>query len=254
MNLDLDSVNASTQEALDAFCLRDAGQRALSTALALWHNLVRDPPRRSLHDRQYDEDRRIIDALIRTPVGLNWPRCSDEVEAYRFDGDYEWCGAFAARCWRAAGLDPMLATIYFSSTYRLDMYGRERLAFASKREKALVARLGGKCEYLQLDDDSTPDDVAAFAPRAGDILLVGSESYEDRMPYGTHVTIVESFDAAASTFLTVEGNATGELGNRQHGQGVVKQARPLGMPANGTRHTYIARRLIRPPLSDLTQA
>ncbi len=235
--------NTCTPRVVDP--LEAAGKTALAAALDAWQRRIVDPPRRTLGDPSWDDDRAFIDSIIRTKAGLNWPRCSNEVGAYRFDGDYEWCGAFAAYCWRAAGIDPVLAEVLFSSTYRLDHFGKRTRAFqGSERERLLDLRLTGEGRgYLRLNERSKATDVVAFGPRAGDILLVGNAGF------GTHVCIVESFDAATGTFKTVEGNATGLLPDGGRAQGVVRQTRPVGslLP-----HGYHARRLIRPALADLT--
>lgn len=81
-----------------------------------------------------------------------------------------------------------------------------------------------------------------------------SPSYVRRFPYGSHVCLVESFDAATASFSTIEGNATGLLPDGARAQGVVRQTRPLGLPSDAGIHTYYARRLIRPALADLTEA
>lgn len=232
-----------------------AGQKALDACLALWSQRIVDPPRQSIHDPAYDDDRAAIDRLIRTTAGIDWRRCSDLVEAYRHDGDFEWCGAFASAGWRAAGLDQELAQVYFSSTYRLDRYGSEGLAFGTAREKRLVKRCAGASAYLRLDEKSTPADVAAFGARAGDILLVGSKRGKKRYPMGSHVTVVERTrvdENGVLWFDTVEGNATGRLPDGTRAQGVVRQSRRLGLPAAANLDTYYARRLIRPALADLT--
>ncbi|MCC6625404.1 MAG: CHAP domain-containing protein [Deltaproteobacteria bacterium] len=218
-----------------------AGQRALDTAIAEWNRRVVDPPRRTWEDGAWTPSRTAIDGYIRSRMGLDWPRCSwvPPVVAYRRDGDFEWCGAFAAWCWRHAGLDPELAYIYWSSTYRLDRYARRAVAFGSLRERRLRARLDGLGRlYLPFEADTTYDDVERFAPRAGDVLIVNG------IGVGQHITIVESWDPDLGGFRTVEGNATGRGPDVTLYQGVVKQLRRF--------HT--CRRLIRPAASDLTEA
>jgi len=218
----------------------EAGQQALAVARALWELHVADPPRSTWRDPAWDASRLLIDGMIRGPQGLGWSRCSALVKAYRHDGDYEWCGAFAARCWRAAGLDPALARVYWSSTYRLDRYGSRRVAFWTPGELALRRRLKGEGRaYLQVRPETTLEDVERWGPRAGDVLLVDTVG---GWSYGHHVTIVERVEGA--TAYTYEGNATGRAPDGSTIQGVVRQARPMS--------TW--RRFIRPDAADLTEA
>jgi hypothetical protein len=215
------------------------GELALSVALETWGKRIVDPPRRTWADAVYDESRLAIDAMIRGPMGLSWSRCSPFRKEYRRDGDFEWCGAFAAWCWRHAGLDPQLAEIYFSSTYRLDRYASRKLAFGTPREVMLRRRLPGDGRVRHVfGPDSTVEDVEEMKPQPGDILLVDTVG---GWSYGHHVTIVERWDPELGAFRTVEANATGRLPDGTIAQGVVRQLRRL----------EVCRRLIRPPSGDL---
>lgn len=235
--------------------LEEAGRIALRTAVEAWERGIVDPPRRGTGD---EASRAFIDAIGRTDAGT-----ASGGKPYRRDGDREWCGDFAAYCWGAAGLSLELRSLYFASTYRLDRYAQYRAAFTgySKREPGIMERFARlpSCDrashaledcdlhrrYLQLDDKTTVAQVYAFRPRAGDILIVGAGS----PTYGTHICIVESFDANRRVFTTIEGNATGLQPDGQTRQGVVRQTRPLGLKVGGVG--YHARRLIRPSLADL---
>lgn len=216
-----------------------AGQLALDTALAEWRRRIVDPPRRTWEDSAWTPSRVRIDGYIRGAMGLNWGRCSPTVAAYRRDGDFEWCGAFASWAWRHAGLDPELAEVYWSSTYRLDRYARRLRAFPTPRNFRLAARLDGAGRlYLPFDGATTYEDLERFAPRAGDVLIVNGRGY------GQHITLVERWDAELGAMHTVEGNATGRGPDGTIYQGVVRQLRRWSS----------FRRLIRPALSDLTGA
>lgn len=212
--------------------LEHAGRVALNTGLLAWQRGIMDPIRKAWGDPAFADDRAFIDACIRSDDGLGWSSCSTVVKSYRWDGDYEWCGAFAAYCWHAS-IPLAIRRRYFPSTYRLDRYGRHKRAFA---EAVPVVPLSMRRKYLAIDGDA--DDVDAFAPRAGDILIVNGRGY------GQHITIVESWDPITCVFRTVEGNATGEGPDGQRHQGVVRQTRPLS----------VCRRLIRPGLCDLIGA
>lgn len=234
--------------------LEEAGRAALAAAVGAWERNIVDPLRR-VGD---DESRAFIDAIARTPAGTN-----SGGARYRRNGDREWCGDFAAYCWGAAGLALELREIYFASTFRLDCYGRYAEAFKgiSKREPGVRARwpkpepVDERRLYMQLDAKTTVAEIFhAFRPRAGDILIVGVDPAlhrgreQDRPPaFGTHVTIVESFDANRRIFNTIEGNATGLLPDGRVVQGVVRQQRALGSRGD----IMHARRLIRPSIHDL---
>lgn len=217
----------------------DAGRQARDVALSLWGRHIVDPPRSTWRDPAWDASRYAIDDMIRGPMGLGWSRCSSAppIKAYRHDGDYEWCGAFAAQCWRAVGLAPELARLYWSSTYRLDRYGSRRTAFWTPGEaRTRKAYPGADRAYLQVRPETTLEDVERWGPRAGDILLVDTVSGWD---YGHHVTIVGRVEGVVAH--TIEGNATGRAPSGDVVQGVVRQ----------TRHMRTWRRFIRPGASDL---
>lgn len=219
-----------------------AGRVALAAAVAAWERGIVDP-RRPTGD---DASRDFIDAIGRTREGTN-----SGGRRYKKDGDREWCGDFAAYCWGKAGLALDLREIYFASTFRLDCYGRYAEAFRglSDREPDVRKRWPKPADpeagrlYLQLDPKSTVRDVFAFRPRAGDILLVGGAS----SGYGTHVCLVESFDANRRIFHTIEGNAHGLQPDGQIRQGVVRNQRALGSRGDPMH----ARRLIRPGIADI---
>lgn len=212
--------------------LAHAGRVALSTGLLAWQRGIMDPTRKAWGDPAFADDRAFIDACIRSDNGLGWGKCSTFVEAYRWDGDFEWCGAFAAYCWHAS-LRLDVRRRYFPSTYRLDRYGQHRRAFleAVPTEYPFARR-----RYARLDGDA--EDVELFAPRAGDILVVNGKGY------GEHICIVERWDLASMTFETVEGNATGRGPSGERYQGVVRQTRAL----------KDCRRLIRPGLCDMVMS
>lgn len=209
--------------------LQHAGRVALNAGLLAWSQGIMDPTRKAFGDPAFADDRAFIDNCIRSPDGLGWGRCSALTGPYRWDGDYEWCGAFAAYCWHAS-IPLAIRKRYFPSTYRLDRYGQHKRAFL---EAVPVVDESSRRKYLALDGDA--DDVDHFAPRAGDILIVNGKGY------GQHITIVEVWDSAAMTFATVEGNATGKGPKGERYQGVVRQTRAL----------KDCRRLIRPGLCDL---
>lgn len=202
--------------------LRFAGEKAVERALAMWKLDIYDPKTtddtlEAVRSKQY------IDDMIRSGLGWTWE------QPYAGDGDFQWCGAFAAACW--IDVKPELRKLYFSSTFRLDRYASYRPAFGEKNEGS-----GRLC--AQLDMSSTAATLP-FEPRAGDILLVGTKGY------GSHICLVESFDPETGLFNTIEGNGNGKGPNGELQHGVIRRRQRLGVSF------YCARRLIRPSVDDL---
>lgn len=212
----------TTQDRLEA-----AGRAAVAKAVEYWSRDIIDPARNDYSPRAV-VSRAAINEIVHAG-GWTWID-------YRGDGDLEWCGLFVATCWRAAGLDPKWLAAYFSSTYRLDLWARYR-DFDEKRPNPKPVT--GPWRLLaELDRDST---TLPFAPRAGDILMIG-----DGQPRSSdHICLVESFDPERRVFQTIEGNGIGLGPDGKRRQGVVRATRYLG--GGG----YCARRLIRPAPSDL---
>jgi hypothetical protein len=232
--------------------LKEAGERALERAIAAWKRDIIDPPGKSLHDPAFEPDRTEIDSYIRHGVlmgGVSNPKSFK----YTKDGDYEWCGAFAAHCWEPFVHDD-LRQLYFPSTYRLDCYGRYLAGFQTPNAQAVAKKYPKPLDeksarkHMRLTHMSSVEEVNQFAPRAGDILLVGTTG---GAAYGTHITLVESWDPVKKVFNTVEGNGTGLGPDGKRRQGVVKAVRPLGPPA--PTKIYHALRLIRPGIGDISK-
>lgn len=152
------------------------GATALARALEQW-------------TAQIDEKngKATIDAYIRSADGLGWTW----EPPYVRNGQFQWCGAFAAWCW--VNVKPELRKEHFASTYRLRRWAR------------------GTGRYVE--------------PRAlevGDVAIVGAASGKK---WGDHVVIVESIEA--EQIRTVEGNAIGLAPNGATWEGVIKTARPF---------------------------
>lgn len=212
----------SGRRTIDQASLESVGRQAILRADMEWNHDVYDPRRSERGDRA-TLCRSAIDQYIRVGLGWTWE------SPYAGDGDFEWCGAFAAYCWR--GIRPALRKTYFASTYRLDRYARYGSVNGEKNR-------GSGRLLAEFDENST---ALPFVPRAGDILLIGPPG----SGYGKHITLVESFDAEHGTFATIEGNGTGRGPDGKQRQGVVRAMRHLG----GTG--WHARRLIRPSAEDL---
>ena len=96
---------------------------------------------------------------------------------------------------------------------------------------------------LDLDETTTSlEFIDKWKVAKGDILLIGPKGY------GQHICLVESFDADAGVFHTVEGNGTGYGPNGERQHGVVRAKRTLGADS---RDGWCARRIIRPSAEDL---
>ena len=200
-----------------------AGVEAIETALRWWKDDIYDP-KRSDTSIEAEYSASIIDTFIRNGLGWGWE------PPYEGDGDFEWCGAFAATCW--AAVKPELRKAYFSSTYRLDRYAKYRSAFGEKNE-------GSGRLVLDLDENTNVREFPSkWQVMPGDILLVG------RAGYGSHICLVESYDAEGGVFSTVEGNGVGKGPNGERQHGVVRAKRILAAE-------YGARRIIRPSAEDL---
>lgn len=205
-----------------------AGQRAITEASRLWNLDVFDPAR-SDHSDAANHSRRVIDEILMAS-GWEWQ------VPYKGDGQVEWCGLFAAACWRAAGIDPKWLATYFASTYRLDVWSRYRDFNPDKPNKR--PDHGPYRLIADLDDLSTG---VPWDPQAGDILMIG----DGNPAMGDHITLVVSYDAGRRVFATLEGNGVGLGPDGKRRQGIVRGVRNLGGQG------YCARRLIRPAPGDL---
>ena len=137
--------------------------------------------------------------------GLRWP---ESRWPYDKNGDFAWCGAFAAWCYREAGLKDDLLYKRFASTRRL-------YDWAHGTDRFIV----------------TPSGLAPC-----DIVVVGRG---DSKAWGAHITLVR--ELADDVVLTFEGNAKGTLGDGTTGEGVVRHQRPTsgaGLPDKTYRFLY----------------
>ncbi|MEK7180497.1 MAG: hypothetical protein AAB706_03400 [Patescibacteria group bacterium] len=219
--------------------LTAAGERALDTARSLWQSVITDPhhgaPRPAA---EYSLAR--IDEMIRGEQGLDWSWRGP----YRGDGDYQWCGAFAAWCWGAAGLEHAHRLAWWSSTYRLDRWASYQPLEIGPGDPRNPAPATGEPRrlYQRCDGHSSPATLL-WVPRAGDVAVVGTRGY------GTHITIVEGWDAGNRLVVTLSGNGWGDLPGGRRGQGVVRRAYPIGT-ARPDQTSHV-RRMLRPAITDL---
>lgn len=234
--------------------LKYAGEEVVRRSMSEWLKDIVDPPRSSRGGRHPKEEifqrsREAVDGYIREGVlmgGVSNPTTFK----YMFDGDYEWCGAFAAKMWEPF-IHGDIRQLYWPSTYRLDCYGKYAVGFSTENARRVHSKYPrpalGKREMMILNSKTTPGDVDEWGPQAGDILIVG---FNPGMRFGTHICIVEGWDSGGSMFHTIEGNATGWGPDTSVRRGVIKHRRPVG--SSNPRREYHAMRLIRPGFNDLT--
>lgn len=160
-------------------------------AIEEWRHGVHEPPGANWQR---------IDGYIRGPEGLGWPSAAlqgtNDSKDYRRNGQFAWCGAFAAWCWSV--LDPAVRRQFLASCYRLDQW--------SKGNARRVAPEG-------------------LLP--GDVAVVGPEGKF------AHVTVCIGAPrplAGVLTIETVEGNATGPGPDGTTYEGVIRRTRPLTAP------------------------
>lgn len=196
---------------------------AVQAAEEFWKQDIIDPSSKDTSEIA-SRSRTFIDGIIRSDEGLGW----NWEQKYLGDGDFAWCGAFVAACYSKAGLALDIRKKHFASTYRLDRYATYRGLEGQTMYDEKV-RGYSKCE--------TVDAIKEFAPRPGDIGLVGEKGY------GTHIVLIaEILDLNADnmSFRTTEGNGFGEGPDKKKREGVIHKSRPWTS----------FRRIIRPALID----
>lgn len=133
-----------------------------------------------------------ITYYIKNANALGWSWEDD----YTRNGQFAWCGAFAAACYSDRVRSNVRSKI-FSSCYR--MYDN----WSSTSRSQLPSNL-----------------------RPGDLVIVYTSS-EKTPIYGNHITLATSKPDQAGNFETVEGNAFGNGPDGQWREGVSKRTRNL---------------------------
>ena len=152
-------------------------RQAIARAKAEFDLVVKDPCSR-------------IDAYIKSSEGIGW----SWVEPYTKNGQFAWCGAFAAFCYTNVNMQTKKKI--FPSCYR--MYSN----WAKTSRK-----------------------VSIEAIEAGDIVVVFTSK---RSVQGDHITLcVDASTAQDGYITTIEGNAHGTLGDGTNGEGVITRQREL---------------------------
>jgi hypothetical protein len=174
--LDLDITHIEIKDHITP-AASDQMKDVLSRANVEWDRVVKDPSQR-------------IDAYIKSSAGLGW----SWEKAYVQNGQFAWCGAFAAFCYTKANFN--IRKKIFPSCYRL---------------------------YSNWGQTSRK--IATDKIQRGDIVVVWSGKNSVQ---GDHITICSNADTLKSGYIsTIEGNAVGTLGDETRGEGVIKRQRSV---------------------------
>lgn len=152
-----------------------------------------------------------IDAYVRGALGLGWAW----EKPYKRNGQFAWCGAFASFAYGQAGIAATIRQKHFASCFRLWRWSADT-----------PRRVDWKSGDI----------------RPGDIVIVG---HKGSKRWGSHITICDSFDAAAAVVHTVEGNARGTGPDGARFEGVIRQDRSLPKPGLSSR-SYRVMHVVRP--------
>jgi hypothetical protein len=168
----------------------DAVAHVIERATLEWQHGVREP------DGSGPNGAVRIDGYIRGPEGLGWTSADahdlNRPTPYTRNGQFAWCGSFAAFCWAAGGLRRDLRRDVMASTWKLWSWA------------------GGTARHI------SPRDV-----RAGDVVVVGA--LEGEPAHGAHVTLCAVTPAkGAASIETIEGNAHGRYPDGSTQEGVVR--------------------------------
>lgn len=155
----------------------DHAREAIDRAKSEWARVVKDPSQR-------------IDAYIKSNAGIGWTW----EKAYVQNGQFAWCGAFAAFCYTKVNFN--IRKKIFPSCYR--MYSNW---------------------------GQTSRKIATNKVQAGDIVIVWAGKHSTQ---GDHITLCVDADAINLGYIsTIEGNAHGTLGDESYGEGVIKRQRSV---------------------------
>ncbi len=198
--------------------LTRAGELAAQEAERLWALDVIDPP--GPINKQAIESLAIINQIL-NDAGWVWV-------TYTKNGPPQWCGMFAAACWRKAGLSPSWLATFWASTLRLSYWIRGKSWNGT--------RAGGPRLEMDLATLKFPD---GSGPRRGDIVVVG----DGNPPEGDHICVLVGY--LGGIFQTISGNGGGygPRGNRR--EGISKRDYTLTGTGYRVLHVY------RPIASDL---
>ena len=187
MQIDLDPGEAKVKFDRSVYPSEHA-VKAIERAEAEWERDVTEP--------EYEGDYERINAYIKGRDGLGWSWEKDYIK----NGQFSWCGAFAAFCYGSA-LKAEIRKKIMPSCYRLqNNWGRS----------------------ARLRDGE--------APMLGDIVVVFTDDSHSPSQ-GNHITLCVGVPDDAGNFPTIEGNAKGE-GPHGRIEGVIKRERSLDQVAH----------------------
>lgn len=182
--LDVKELPTTAYNRFETPALSDKIHQAIVRAWAEFEEVVVDPSQR-------------INLYIKSSQGIGWSWEEDYVK----NGQFAWCGAFAAWCHTAVKYD--IRKKIFPSCYRIySNWGQTSRKIASQKVQP------------------------------GDIVVVFTSK---RSMQGDHITLcVDSSTIEEGYITTIEGNAHGELGDGSNGEGVIKRQRTI----NEFAHVY----------------
>ena len=220
---------------------KSRGQIVIDEALAQLKLGVKEPT------KLFKNGASNIDGYIRI-TGLQWETADaitwKKFAAYIRNGMFQWCGAFAAHCYAAAGLKLDIRRFFFPSATRLYDKGPKGV-WAGQPHDTLTHP-----ERIIREEDMNDIDRIYVLP--GDLLVMGY--FRNGKPVPSHIGIAYKYSPRSTDsnlrILTIEGNASGysygwdERGFKAESQyeGVVMQERKL-FPSEGE---YGILRVIRP--------
>lgn len=136
-----------------------------------------------------------INAYIKSTDGLGWSWEKDYVK----NGQFAWCGAFASYCYTKVN--------------------------SNTRKKIFPS-----CYRMYKNWGKTSRRVSVDQIQVGDIVIVYTSK---RSVQGDHITLCSDASTLKDGYIsTIEGNARGELGNGEYGEGVIKRERQLDQIAH----------------------
>jgi hypothetical protein len=187
MGLDLKALEVDSRPERSVYACPQS-EEALKRAQAEWERNVTEP--------NYGGDWQRINTYIKSSEGLGWSWEDD----YTRNGQFSWCGAFAAFAYGRSVL-PSIRKKIFPSCYRMwANWGKT-----------------SRCRDGEL-------------PAPGDIVTVFT-SDEQSPAQGNHIVLVASAPDDMGLFDTIEGNAHGE-GPEGRIEGVIKRQRPMDSVAH----------------------
>jgi|TARA_R100000479_G_scaffold108412_1_gene54441 hypothetical protein len=176
--LDLEELPTAAYNRFETPHRNDNVVEALERAMAEYEAFVKDPSER-------------ISLYIKSSHGIGWSWEADYVK----NGQFAWCGAFAAWCHTRVKFD--IRKKIFPSCYRL---------------------------YANWGQTSRKIDPMKVQP--GDIVVVYTSK---RSMQGDHITLCvdNSLLGSEGEITTIEGNAHGTFPDDSYGEGVIKRKRKL---------------------------